>query len=189
MIWLVRQLFAIAVLPFTVAVLIPRSIAQRNAITFHLASNGSEWLQQIGGACVLAVGAVLFVASLRRFITEGRGTLAPWDPPRRLVVSGPYRYVRNPMISGVVFVLFGEALVLRSRPHFVWALLFFAINCVYIPLLEEPMLADRFGADYRTYCRHVPRLIPRLRPWIPPAAAPADAGAAARGHDREGHRS
>ena len=96
---------------------------------------------------------------------EGKGTLAPWDPPRRLVVRGPYAYVRNPMISGVVFVLFGEALLLLSRPHLEWALLFLLINAVYIPLLEEPLLRERFGDEYREYSRHVPRLMPRLTPW------------------------
>jgi protein-S-isoprenylcysteine O-methyltransferase Ste14 len=161
----VRHLFAILVLPFTVAVGIPLWLARRDMITFRVGSNASELLQQMAGLCFLSVGAILFVASLHRFISEGRGTLAPWDPPRRLVVRGTYRYVRNPMISGVVFTLFGEALLLLSRPHLLWALIFAGINCIYIPLLEEPMLAARFGKDYREYCRHVPRLIPRLRPW------------------------
>ena len=71
------------------------------------------------------------------------------------------------MISGVVFVLFGEALLLGSRPHLVWALVFLGVNLVYIPLLEEPMLERRFGAAYVEYCRHVPRVIPRVRPWRP----------------------
>jgi protein-S-isoprenylcysteine O-methyltransferase Ste14 len=70
------------------------------------------------------------------------------------------------MISGVVLVLFGEALLLLSRPHLLWALTFLGINAVYIPLLEEPLLEQRFGADYREYCRNVPRLLPRLRPWV-----------------------
>ena len=93
------------------------------------------------------------------------------DPPRELVVRGPYRYVRNPMISGVVFVLFGEALLLLARPHLEWAILFLLINCVYIPLLEEPQLERRFGAAYTEYRRHVRRLIPRLRPWTPAGRA------------------
>ena len=70
------------------------------------------------------------------------------------------------MISGVIFILLGEALVLMSVPHGEWALIFVVVNVVYIPLLEEPMLEHRFGAAYAEYCRHVPRLVPRLRPWI-----------------------
>ncbi|MFI5182692.1 MAG: methyltransferase family protein, partial [Thermoanaerobaculia bacterium] len=61
------------------------------------------------------IGLVLFVSSLHHFATRGRGTLAPWDPPRNLVVTGPYRFVRNPMISGIIFILFSEASLLQSR--------------------------------------------------------------------------
>jgi protein-S-isoprenylcysteine O-methyltransferase Ste14 len=121
----------------------------------------------LAGVLVGAVGLVLFGSSLRRFAGEGQGTLAPWDPPQRLVVRGPYRYVRNPMISGIVLILIGEAAVLASVPHAVWALVFIALNTIYIPLVEEPQLALRFGEPYREYCRHVPRLIPRIRPWTP----------------------
>jgi protein-S-isoprenylcysteine O-methyltransferase Ste14 len=131
------------------------------------ATSAAGLLVQVGGLALLALGLTLFVASLRRFATEGHGTLAPWDPPSELVVRGPYRYVRNPMISGVLLVLVGEALVLRSRAHLVWAGIFFAINATHIPLLEEPDLESRFGERYRKYRRHVPRLIPRLRPWTP----------------------
>jgi protein-S-isoprenylcysteine O-methyltransferase Ste14 len=160
-----RHALAIAVLPFTVAVLIPLWIARRAGMTPAPAGSTGGLAMQAAGLAVLAMGVALFLASLRRFATEGHGTLAPWDPPRELVVRGPYRYVRNPMISGVLLVLLGEALVLRSQPHFLWACTFFAINAVYIPLLEEPDLEQRFGESYREYRRHVPRLFPRLRPW------------------------
>jgi protein-S-isoprenylcysteine O-methyltransferase Ste14 len=83
------------------------------------------------------------------------------------VVRGPYRYVRNPMISGVILFLFGEACLLLSPPHLAWAGAFLALNLIYIPLVEEPQLARRFGESYRDYCRHVPRVIPRFRPWLP----------------------
>jgi protein-S-isoprenylcysteine O-methyltransferase Ste14 len=165
--WWLRQLLAIAVLPLTMAVLIPLWLARRNGIALGLGASSLQVLLQAVGVCLLTVGVLLFAASLRRFVTEGRGTLAPWDPPRRLVVRGPYRYVRNPMIAGVVFTLFGEASLLLSRPHLTWALVFLGINSLYIPLLEEPMLAERFGPAYRVYCDHVPRLLPRLRPWEP----------------------
>jgi protein-S-isoprenylcysteine O-methyltransferase Ste14 len=163
-----RHVLAIAILPFTVTVIIPVWLARRNAITLGPSHTVPAIAVQLSGMVILGLGLLLFSASLRRFATEGQGTLAPWDPPRQLVVRGPYRYVRNPMISGVLLVLIGEALLLLSWPHATWALLFFVINAIYIPLLEEPMLAERFGESYREYCRHVPRLLPRLPPWQPP---------------------
>jgi protein-S-isoprenylcysteine O-methyltransferase Ste14 len=164
---LLRQLLSVAILPFTVAVLVPRWIAERNGIALVVGASAGALALQAAGLVLLGVGLLLFAASLRRFASEGEGTLAPWDPPRRLVVRGPYRYVRNPMISGVILVLTGEAMVLMSRPHAVWALIFFGMNFAYIPLLEEPGLRARFGEDYREYCRHVPRIFPRLKPWTP----------------------
>jgi protein-S-isoprenylcysteine O-methyltransferase Ste14 len=136
-------------------------------VVLTLATASPALVAQFAGLCLLLVGLTLFVSSLRRFATEGEGTLAPWDPPRRLVVRGPYRYVRNPMISGVVFVLFGEALLLVSVAHLMWALAFLVVNLIYIPLLEEPQLKRRFREEYVAYCRHVPRLVPRMRPWTP----------------------
>lgn len=166
-----RHVLAIAILPFTVTILVPAWIAERYGIVPAPGASAAVLLLQGGGLVVLAIGLVLFLSSLRRFASEGEGTLAPWDPPRRLVVRGPYRFVRNPMISGVVFVLTGEAMLLASRPHAIWAVTFLGINLVYIPLLEEPMLRSRFGEAYREYCRHVPRILPRVRPW-----SPADGG-------------
>jgi protein-S-isoprenylcysteine O-methyltransferase Ste14 len=165
--WILRHLIAIAVLPFSVAVLVPVWLARRDGIILVAGSNLPQIVLQACGLGLLSVGLLLFGASLGRFVSDGKGTLAPWDPPRQLVVRGPYRYVRNPMISGVALVLLGEAAVLLSRPHLVWALIFLGINAVYIPLLEEPFLAQRFGAAYREYCLHVPRLLPRWRPWEP----------------------
>lgn len=175
MVWLLRHFIAIAVLPFSVAVLIPLWLARGSGRTLAIGSTWTALGLQTCGLGVLSVGVLLFLASLRRFATEGRGTLAPWDPPRRLVLRGPYRYVRNPMISGVVLVLFGEALVLLSWPHFEWALIFLGVNAVYIPLVEEPLLVQRFGASYREYCRHVPQLLPRWRPWEPEKEETCDA--------------
>jgi protein-S-isoprenylcysteine O-methyltransferase Ste14 len=161
---LLRHLLAIAALPAMMTIVIPVWLARRNGTVLALAT-GAPIVVQIAGAGLLASGVFLFAWSLRRFAGEGDGTLAPWDPPRKLVVHGPYRYVRNPMISGVVFVLFGEAAVLRSTPHLSWALTFLVINAIYIPLFEEPGLRQRFGESYVEYCRHVRRLVPRLRPW------------------------
>jgi protein-S-isoprenylcysteine O-methyltransferase Ste14 len=106
--------------------------------------------------------------TIRRFARDGEGTLAPWDPTQRLVVEGVYRHVRNPMITGVVTNLVGEALLFGSSALAVWALLFALANAIYIPLAEEPGLERRFGADYRRYKAGVPRWIPRVRPWTDP---------------------
>jgi protein-S-isoprenylcysteine O-methyltransferase Ste14 len=167
MVMALRHLLSVAILPFTVAVLVPIWIARRSGVVPALGDGPVALVIQLAGVGLLGVGLGFFVASLRRFVGEGEGTLAPWDPPRQLVVNGPYRYVRNPMISGVVLFLFGEALVLLSVPHAAWAGLFLIANLVYIPLVEEPQLAGRFGEPYRDYCRHVPRVLPRLRPWTP----------------------
>ena len=164
---LLRHLFAIAALPFVVAVVIPIWLARRYESEPSYDLFVLSMLGNIAGLCFFLTGLFLFAHSLRRFATEGKGTLAPWDPPRHLVIRGPYRFVRNPMISGVLLVLIGEALVLWSQPHALWALIFFAINAVYIPLLEEPQLRHRFGAEYIEYSKHVPRLLPRLTPWQP----------------------
>ena len=164
---LIRHLLAIAALPFTVAVLIPWWIARRYHITLAMDQSSLQIAGQCVGSIIVAAGLLLFGTTLWYFAVRGRGTLAPWDPPRALVVDGPYRYVRNPMISGVLFILFGEALLLLSWPHAQWALFFLFVNVVYIPLLEEPILAQRFGDDYRLYRQNVWRFIPRPRPWNP----------------------
>jgi len=163
---LARQLLSIAILPFTVTVLVPWWIAGER-LDWRLGSTPVEVAVQAAGVSFLAVGLTLFAASLNQFIVRGRGTLAPWDPPKYLVVEGPYRYVRNPMISGVLFIVTGEACVLLSWPHAIWALTFAAINATYIPLAEEPQLRQRFGASYDEYCRHVRRFVPRAIPWSP----------------------
>lgn len=170
MLIVLRHLLAIVALPFLVAVLMPIWIARGNSVRLALVTTMPQLLVQIAGLGLLLIGLWLFVSSLRRFMRDGKGTLAPWDPPSQLVIRGPYRYVRNPMISGVLFVLFGEALMLLSGPHFQWALIFLVVNFIYIPLFEEQQLKRRFGEPYMEYCRHVPRLVPRLRPWTPPTS-------------------
>jgi protein-S-isoprenylcysteine O-methyltransferase Ste14 len=124
-------------------------------------------LVTVAGAASAAFGLTLMYRTIRLFATRGEGTLAPWDPPRRLVVEGPYRHVRNPMISGVWFLLAGEALVLGSPWIAVWLAAFATANVIYMPLSEEPGLERRFGDEYRAYKRAVPAWIPRVRPWEP----------------------
>jgi protein-S-isoprenylcysteine O-methyltransferase Ste14 len=124
-----------------------------------------NWLPPLLGCLLIGLGLLLMYQTISLFASVGEGTLAPWDPPRNLVVRGVYRHVRNPMISGVLFILLGEATLLDSLPLLVWFLIFFAVNATYIPLLEERQLTRRFGGEYLTYKRNVPRWIPRLKPW------------------------
>ncbi len=166
-----RQLLAIAALPFTVTVLAPMAILRRNPLDPAMPNSMLEVSAMVVGVVALFAGAALFVICVFQFWSRGRGTLAPWDPPRRFVAEGPYRYVRNPMITGVLLILVGEAAILRSSSLAQWAGLFAVINMIYIPLLEEPMLRARFGGQYDDYLRAVPRFIPRPRPWHPRASA------------------
>jgi protein-S-isoprenylcysteine O-methyltransferase Ste14 len=116
-------------------------------------------------AAPAAAGLALMAWTIRLFAVRGKGTLAPWDAPQRLVVEGPYRHVRNPMILGVLLVLAGEATALRAPLLWAWLGLFAAVNLVYVARVEEKRLASRFGAAYDAYRARVPAWIPRLAPW------------------------
>src|SRR5438128_4557346 len=113
-------------------------------------------LPVLGGA-LICLGLVLMIATIRLFVTVGKGSLAPWNPTQHLVVRGIYRHVRNPMIPGVFFILLGEAIVAASLPLTGWFLLFVGVNAIYIPVVEEPALVKRFAVEYEEYRRNVPR--------------------------------
>jgi protein-S-isoprenylcysteine O-methyltransferase Ste14 len=166
---LLRHLLAIGLLPFVVTVVIPAYVIRASGtpnVGWSLPSPLGLLLTLLG--CVLVgLGVLLVYWTVALFATIGEGTLAPWDPPRRLVVRGPYRHVRNPMISGVLSILLGEALLFGSVPLLVWFLVFFALNALSMPLVEEPLLESRFGSDYIIYKRNVPRWIPHPKPWTP----------------------
>jgi protein-S-isoprenylcysteine O-methyltransferase Ste14 len=163
---LVKQLLSL-ILPFIVIVLIPFLI--QRGFKIPPIRNQGVWpftLFAAGLALMIAgLSGIAWTVSL--FISIGKGTLAPWSPTKRLVVIGPYAHVRNPMIMSVVAVLLGEALFFGSWPILVWAIAVFALNHIYFILSEEPGLRRRFGAEYETYKRNVPRWLPRLRPWKP----------------------
>lgn len=164
-----RHLRAIVPLPTMVTLVIPSVIIYRTGAV-HVGWGLSipfKLLPPLLGCGLIVLGLFLLVRTVSLFAVVGQGTLAPWDPTRRLVVQGVYRHVRNPMISSVLFILLGEATLLGSVPLLEWFLFFFLLNAVYIPLIEEPGLVQRFGEEYLRYKAHVPRWIPRLRPWNP----------------------
>lgn len=115
------------------------------------------------GLLCIGLGAVLLGTCIWEFARTGRGTLAPVDPPRELVVRGLYRYVRNPMYLSVTVIVLGELLLTRSRPLLVyWTLWFVAVN-LFVIGYEEPTLRRRFGAAYERYMQDVGRWLPRFR--------------------------
>ena len=163
---MLRQLRAIALLPFMVTAVVPGLLVYFTGSHLGWELPRALWFVSfLIAALLIALGVVLFVWTVTLFARSGRGTLAPWDPTERLVVLGPYRYVRNPMISGVLAVLLGEAALLGSLPVLGWAIVFLLLNQLYIPRFEEPGMEHRFGDEYRRYRQHVPRWLPRLRPW------------------------
>nr|WP_235788570.1 isoprenylcysteine carboxylmethyltransferase family protein [Salipaludibacillus sp. CUR1] len=119
------------------------------------------------GFLVLIAGILLVIVTVFQFAKKGNGTLAPWNPPNKLVVSGPYQYSRNPMISGVVLILLGEVLIFGSWPLVLWFVSFTVVNYSYFIFGEEPHLHKKFGEDYAEYKRNVPRMVPRRTPWNP----------------------
>ena len=151
----VKNVFFAILLPGTVTVLVPYLIVSDRRV-------GIQW----NAGCLLAlvpltVGIVVLLRCIWDFAVSGRGTLAPVDPPKNLVVRGFYRYVRNPMYFGVLLILSGETWLFRSQPLLLYiAAGFVAING-FVLLYEEPHLRRRFGDTYAQYCRTVPRWVPR----------------------------
>lgn len=157
---------AIVLLPGTVLVFVPAAILTLAGIDTRIAAPTLAAIVCFWAGLVCAVaGLGLAFWCVALFLRRGQGTPAPWDPPRQLVVAGPYRHVRNPMITGVLLMLAAEALLWRSWALAAWWAVFFLGNVFYFPLVEEPGLAKRFGDDYRDYAAHVPRWIPRRRAW------------------------
>lgn len=129
------------------------------------------WPVRVIGAVLLAACAVVLIQAFVRFVREGRGTPAPVGPTERLVVGGLYRHVRNPMYVAVVGAIVGQALLLGRPVLLVYAALAGAGMALFVRGYEEPLLAARYGEQYRAYRRAVPGWLPRLRPWRPDADA------------------
>ncbi len=157
---------AIVILPGTALVFIPGAILWLSAGSpGAMALAGPENLRFWAGLLLGATGLFFAVWTVRLFVKVGKGTPAPWAPPQKLVVRGPYRHVRNPMLTSVNVMLVAESLLLGSWYLAGWMLVFFLLNTVFFIFFEEPGLERRFGEDYRRYRANVPRWIPRRRPW------------------------
>ncbi len=115
------------------------------------------------GVLLAGAGATLAVSCILTFVFSGRGTPAPFDPPRRLVVSGPYRLLRNPMYLGAGAALLGAALYYESLPLVAYAFGFLLVMELFVRLYEEPTLRETFGREYEDYCVRVGRWWPHRR--------------------------
>jgi protein-S-isoprenylcysteine O-methyltransferase Ste14 len=117
---------------------------------------------QLAGLIVGAAGATVAISCILTFALVGRGTPAVFDPPRRLVVRGPYKHLRNPMYLGASLALAGAALFYETWVLWVYAGVFLFLTHLVVARYEEPTLRQTFGEDYETYCRQVHRWWPTL---------------------------
>jgi protein-S-isoprenylcysteine O-methyltransferase Ste14 len=145
-------------------VLVPARILERSGIVrpAHLGA------VECAGIVMGVAGGALALWCVPTFAVVGRGTPAPFDPPRKLVIRGPYRYVRNPMYVGAALALCGAALFYRSIPLFGYAGLFLLATHLFVVWYEEPTLARLFGADYEAYRARVGRWRTRRSTGAPP---------------------
>jgi protein-S-isoprenylcysteine O-methyltransferase Ste14 len=150
--------------PGIVVVLVPWCISKWNvqepALRFPL-------IRALGVLLILA-GLPVLLEAFARFALQGLGTPAPVFPTRHLVVKGFYRYVRNPMYLAVVFLIFGQALILGNFVLLGYGMLVWLACHVFVLAYEEPTLRKTFGAEYDAFCVNVPRWKPRTSPWRPP---------------------
>jgi protein-S-isoprenylcysteine O-methyltransferase Ste14 len=146
---LLKNLLFTLVMPGTVAVYLPRWLARGESA----ATGPVRWL----GAIAIAIGACIYGWCLWDFATFGRGTPAPIDAPKKLVVRGLYRYTRNPMYVGVLTVILGWAVLYRSGALLIYAAVVASAFRTFVVLYEEPHLEGLFGDEYAQYKRRVGR--------------------------------
>jgi len=151
-----RAFIAFLALPGVVAGIIPALIV--HAEGDHL----SGWTF---GFVLLGLGFVLLLWCIRDFFVAGRGTLAPWDPPKHLVIVGRYRIVRNPMYIAVVTMVFGWSMIAGSRLLGLYGVLLAVGFHLRVVISEEPWLHRQFGAEWSEYSAFVARWLPRLSHW------------------------
>lgn len=154
MLWL-RALASFLACPAMVAGLIPILLVRGHGVY-------ANWLTF--SLPVLGVGVFALLWCVRDFYVSGRGTLAPWDPPKRLVVAGLYHFVRNPMYVAVLMVLVGWSLLYRSWLLAAYAVVVATVFHLRVVLHEEPWLKRQFGVDWEVYAARVPRWLPARFP-------------------------
>ena len=151
-----RSAFFALLVPGTVTILVPYGLASGED-----AAALAHWgARQTLALVPMVFGAAILVQCIWDFAALGRGTLAPIDPPKLLVVRGLYRYVRNPMYVGALVMLLGEAWAVQSVSILAWTVTWFVFINGVVLFYEEPVLARRFGESYERYRQSVGRWIP-----------------------------
>jgi len=117
------------------------------------------------GLAPIVLGVVIYILCSGSFVLIGKGTPIPFTPTKELIVTGLYRFVRNPLYIAGVLVLAGEAILFQSVGIFIYCLVMFGVFYFHV-LMEETLLAEKFGVTYEQYCKSVPRWIPKLKPYL-----------------------
>lgn len=159
-----RHLVSVLVAPATMTVFIPALILWATEANAPDLTTPTGWLLAFAGGTLIAIGLWFLAWTVLLFDRVGEGALAVGTPVH-LVLHGPYRHVRNPMMTAVFCIQLGTAVALASPWLFGWFAVFCTLVLIAIPVFEEPHLHRRFGAEYDAYRRHVPRWIPRVSPW------------------------
>ncbi len=151
---MIRSFVIVGLVPSFLA-LLEFNFANPDEIAFYL------------GLGLFFAGATLLVAALRTFVKECEAGTDSSGEPRKLIVSGVYAYVRNPVEIAIVAMLLGETIFFKSAWILLWVSIYFSLKNAYLAVFEEPRMAKRFGGMYFDYSRNVGRWIPRKRPWVP----------------------
>ena len=163
MLLLLKNLLFTVIVPGTVAVWVP--------LWIEAGSAAASGLARLGGGALLALGAGIYAWCLWDFATFGRGTPAPIDAPKRLVVRGLYRWTRNPMYVGVLCVILGQAVWFGASTLLLYALGVAACFYSFVRFYEEPTLRRLFGVEYEEYCHRVGRWLPHFTARARPRGA------------------
>jgi len=158
---LLRALLAFLMVPVVITGIIPLILSMYDPY------KGQGHL--LGGVLILGFGLTILIWCVRDFYVSGKGTLAPWDPPKNLVTIGLYRYVRNPMYVGVFFILSGWTISTASPLIFGFTLLLFIAFYFRVKQHEEPWAERTFGREWYTYKSNVPRWLPQAKGYYPKA--------------------
>jgi protein-S-isoprenylcysteine O-methyltransferase Ste14 len=128
---------------------------------------------RILGLLLIVLGTPMLLDSFTRFSLQGLGTPAPVAPPQHLVVTGLYRYVRNPMYVAVATIIFGQGLLLGDIRVLEYGVFIWLAFHLFVLGYEEPTLRSTFGEEYSEFCRNVSRWVPRIKPWKQPTQSPS----------------